>query len=296
MFLEVEFLCRGSLPAIKAGLSLAELCDTHILLDWGPQDRQSWDFTAKSCHSVVVLHLPLLMLLCVKPLQRLLHVFFLSWQFLIVFSFLWTSNGAVSGVCCWQHTLFLIPEFIWPRGESGCYRRWASWRAKSPEPKPLVALPDARDPWIPLLLRGNMMFPPFHVHSLWLPNRVKELPHGPSSVLTFSHGCCSCNQSGVADYAVIQPGSASFWMLNWKVCWWEGHVGTLRYLLFTFMAQPIHCNRNVWDSTGEEILRKLSVWGAGRWPLPHALPCNELSSRSARQEFSFSSTRISSDI
>lgn len=51
---------------------------------------------------------------------------------------------------------------------------------------------------------------PSCVHSLRLSNRVKELPHGSSSLLIFSHGPCSRAQSGIATYGVIRSSFASF--------------------------------------------------------------------------------------
>lgn len=74
--------------------------------------------------------------------------------------------------------------------------------------------------WWPYLMHENpgyryslevtVTFLPFCVRSLLLSNRVKELPYGPSSILVFSCGSCSHDQSGIANYAIIKSSFASF--------------------------------------------------------------------------------------
>lgn len=126
-----------------------------------------WLFNAALCESLPVFYA------CIFPFMPVSDCLFVV---------LWTSKGAVSGISSRQHVLFLVPELTWPRGKSGCYRWWTSWSVKSLKSKSLVALSDAREPRIPLLLRGNNAIS-FCLHFLSLYNSIKELPHGPSSLL-----------------------------------------------------------------------------------------------------------------
>lgn len=72
--------------------------------------------------------------------------------------------------------------------------------------------------WWPYLMHENpgyryslevtVTFLPFCVRFLYLSDRGKELPYGPSSILIFSHGPCSHDQSGIANYTVIKSRCA----------------------------------------------------------------------------------------